>query len=117
VGNTDLAIGNQAAYLDIIDNVIMSSPLGIHFEYIQTGHIACNVFFNNGANANEPRFVIGRDGNVEGDPLFAGAGDYHLQPSSPARNAGCHKGKVVEPDGTLPDIGAYGGPLAAWATL
>lgn len=116
-GNTELAIGNQAAYLDIIDNIIVNSQLGIRFEYIQTGHIACNVFYGNGANANEPRFTIGSNGNVEGDPQFAGGGDYHLQPTSPGKDTGCHKGKVLEPDGTPPDRGAYGGPLAAWADL
>jgi hypothetical protein len=118
VGNTDLAIGNQAAYLDIIDNVIMDSQVGIVFEYIQTGHIACNVFYGNGANANEDgRFTIGSDGNIEADPHFVGNGDYHLAPGSPARDAGCHKGRAFEPDGTAPDIGAFGGPLAVWADL
>jgi hypothetical protein len=116
-GNTELAIGNQAAYLDIIDNVIMGSQLGVRFQYIQTGHIACNLFYGNGANANEPRFTIGSDGNLEAEPRFVGNGDYHLKPSSPGRDAGCHKGKVLEPDGTPPDIGAFGGPLAAWADL
>jgi hypothetical protein len=117
VDNTELAIGNQGAYLDIVDNFIVGSQLGIRFEYIQTGHIACNVFYGNGANANEPRFTIGSDGNLEAAPRFVGNGDYHLLPTSPGRDAGCHRGQVVEPDGTPPDIGAYGGPLAAWADL
>jgi hypothetical protein len=117
VGNLDLAIGNQAAYLDIIDNVIVESQLGVRFEFVQTGHIACNVFYGNGENASEDRFTIGSDGNVEAEPRFVGNGDYHLRPSSPGRDMGCHKGKVLEPDGTPPDIGAFGGPLAAWADL
>ncbi len=116
-GNSELAIGNHAAYLDIIDNIIVNSQLGIRFEYIQTGHIACNVFHGNGANANEPRFTIGSNGNVEAEPRFVGNGDYHLQPTSPAKDAGCHQRKVIEPDGTPPDIGAFGGPLSAWADL
>jgi hypothetical protein len=116
-GNTELAIGNQAAYLDIIDNIIVGSQLGIRFEYIQTGHITCNLFFGNGANANEDRFQIGSDGNIEAEPKFAGAGDYRLQLGSPGKDKGCHKSKVFEPDGSLPDIGAFGGPLAAWADL
>ncbi|HEU4731106.1 MAG TPA: hypothetical protein VFT22_24600 [Kofleriaceae bacterium] len=33
---------------------------------------------------------------------------------SPAIDAGCPPG-AREPDGTPRDIGAYGGPLAAWA--
>ena len=117
VGNSELAIGNQAAYLDIIDNIIVGSALGIRFQAIQTGHIACNLFHGNGANANEPRFTIGTNGNVEADPNFVGGGDYHLGPGSPGKDAGCHKDKVREPDGTPPDLGAFGGPLAVWADL
>jgi hypothetical protein len=117
IANTDLAIGNQAAYLDIIDNFIVGSRIGIRFQYAQTGHVACNVFHGNAANADDPRFTIGSDGNIEADPRFAGTGDYHLQPTSPGRDAGCHRGEVVEPDGTPPDIGVFGGPLAAWVAL
>jgi hypothetical protein len=128
VDNTELAIGNQAAYLDIIDNIIVRSPIGIRFAHIQTGHIRCNVFFGNGANQSDihlvpPRFTIGVNGNVEADPHFLGNGDYHLSGASPAKGAGCHGNQVAQPvvDGsssvTLPDIGAYGGPLAAWAEL
>jgi hypothetical protein len=116
-GNHELAIGNQAAYLDIIDNIIIGSQLGVRFEYEQTGHIACNLFFGNVRNANEDRFTIGQDGNLEADPRLAGDDDYHLLPGSPGKDAGCHEGDALEPDGTPPDIGAYGGPLAAWAEL
>ena len=123
IDNAELAIGNQAAYLDIIDNIIVGSAVGIRFEYIQTGHIRCNVFYANGANqaddypAVPPRFTIGTDGNVELDPKFVGNGEYHLDAASPAKGAGCHGDKAMQFDGSLPDIGAYGGPLAAWAEL
>ncbi|HEX8113467.1 MAG TPA: NosD domain-containing protein [Kofleriaceae bacterium] len=114
--NTELAIGNQAAFLDIIENVIAGSQLGIRFEFVQTGFIRCNLFFDNGADSNEPRFALGRDGNLGGDPAFVdpGAHDFHLRPGSPGIDAGCH-GDTFDPDGTPQDIGAYGGPLAAWA--
>src|SRR5512139_550267 len=122
VDNTELAIGNQAAYLDIVDNILVGSAIAVRFQYIQTGHIRCNVFFANGTNQaddfiNPPRFTIGSDGNVEIDPKLVGNGDYHLDPSSPAKGAGCHRTTVTQPDGSPPDIGAYGGPLAAWADL
>ena len=118
VNNTALAIGNQAAYLDIIDNVIVGSQLGVRFEYIQTGNIGCNIFYGNDANSSDPdRFAIGTNGNIEAEPKFVGNGDYHLQPSSPGKDASCHHGKAFEPDGTAPDIGAFGGPLAVWTDL
>lgn len=122
VDNAELAIGNQAAYLDIVDNVIVGSETAIAFQYVQTGHIKCNVFWNNTANQSDvhlvaPRFAIGADGNVEAEPKLVGNGDYHLQPGSPAKDTGCHGSNAREADGTLPDIGAYGGPLAAWTQL
>ena len=122
VNNTQLAIGNMAAYLDIIDNVIAGSQVGIRFEYVQTGKIRCNLFYGNGANqsdptSNPPRFTIGEDGNVQIDPHFAAVGDYRLGDGSPAIDAGCDRGQAFEPDGSPPDIGAFGGPLRAWVTL
>lgn len=121
-GNRDLAIGNQSAYLDLIENVIAQSRVGVRFEFVQTGFIRCNVFFENRANQASPyvddtRFTIGEDGNIEIDPRFAdpGAGDFHLQAGSPAIDHGCSSGH--EPDGSPHDIGAYGGPLAGWVAL
>jgi hypothetical protein len=75
-------------------------------------------YFHNGADTNEPRFSIGHDSNLDGDPRFVdpGAHDFHLRPGSPGIDAGCH-GDSFEPDGTPHDIGAYGGPLAVWAQL
>jgi hypothetical protein len=122
--NRELAIGNQAAYLDILSNIIVGSPVGIHFEAIQTGYIRCNVFWNNTANQADtyvvpPRFTIGTDGNVEVEPQFVDApnGDFHIPPGSPGHDTGCHGGSAFEPDGSPPDIGAYGGALAAWVEL
>ncbi len=120
--NTELAIGNQAAYLDIIDNVIVGSRTGILFQYVQTGFIRCNIFYGNGTNQDDiylvpPRFTIGTDGNVEVEPRFVGNGDWHLHPDSPGKDHGCHGDAAREPDGTLPDIGVYGGPLAAAVDL
>ena len=120
--NGQLAIGNQAAYLDIIDNIIAGSQVGIRFEYVQTGKIRCNLFYDNGANQQDtydvpPRFTIGTDGNVEIDPQFAAASDYHLAPSSPAQDAGCDPGTAFEPDGSPVDIGVYGGALGRWVTF
>lgn len=123
VGNRELAIGNQAAYLEIVDNIIVGSDVGVRFEFIQTGRSACNVFWDNRLVEHDnrypdyPRFEIGSDGNVEADPLFAGGGDYHVPPGSPAKDAGCLEAKVDDADGTPPDIGAFGGAYGTWTVF
>jgi hypothetical protein len=115
--NTEEAIVNQAAYLDIIGNVVARSGVGILHQYIQNGRIRCNLFFQNGANGADvhlvpPRFEIGKDGNIELDPLFEHPelGDFHPKQGSPLHGAGCFDG----PDGTPQVLGAYGGPLGRW---
>jgi hypothetical protein len=122
INNSQLAIGNQAAYLDIIDNVITGSQTGIRFEYVQTGKIRCNVFFDNGANQADdydhpPRFAIGSDGNIDVDPHFVSATDFHLAPSSAAIDAGWDQGHAFDPDRSAVDIGVYGGPLASYVVF
>ncbi len=117
--NAGVAVGSSAAYLDVVDNVIARSGVGIHHEFVQTGRVRCNVFFENGANATSDygaRFEIGRDGNLEVDPGFvdAGRGDFHPLAHSSLRDAGCFEGESSDPDGSRRDVGAYGGPLAGW---
>jgi hypothetical protein len=119
--NTREAIVSHAAYLDIINNVVARSEVGIFHAYIQTGRIRCNVFFQNEANGADlhlvpPRFEIGQDGNIELDPLFASAeaGNFHPVAGSPLIDAGCFESLDLDQDGTREDIGAYGGPLGRW---
>ena len=55
---------NQAAYLDLQDNIIVGSGIGILFEGIQTGFIRCNIFWDNARHEDNvhiqpPRFTIG----------------------------------------------------------
>lgn len=117
--NTREAIVSQAAYLDILNNVVARSEVGIWHAHIQTGRIRCNLFFENGVNGADihdvpPRFEIGTDGNVELDPLFVspGEGNFHPAGASPLLDAGCFEG--LDPNGTHEDRGAYGGPLGSW---
>ncbi|MFE8601364.1 right-handed parallel beta-helix repeat-containing protein [Archangium violaceum] len=117
--NTREAIVSQAAYLDILNNVVARSEIGIWHANIQTGRIRCNLFFENGVNGADihlvpPRFEIGTDGNVELDPLFVSpeAGNFRPAGDSPLIDAGCFEG--LEQNGTREDRGAYGGPLGSW---
>jgi hypothetical protein len=115
------AIVSQAASLDIVNNVIVRSKVGILHAHIQTGRIRCNLFFQNEAHGADvhsvpPRFTLGEDGNVELDPLFEDpfAGNFLPQVGSPLRDAGCFEGHGFDLDGTRQDLGAYGGPLGRW---
>lgn len=119
--NTQEAIVSQAAYLDIINNVMARSQVGVFYMAVQTGRIRCNLFFQNDANGADyyqvpPRFEIGQDGNVELDPLFASteAGNFHPADGSPLLDAGCFESLELDQDGSREDIGAYGGPLGRW---
>lgn len=117
--NRRLAIGSNAGYVDIVDNLVARSEVGIRHAYVQTGRIRCNAFFENGANAasdHGTRFVMGQDGNFELDPglVDARGGDFHLAPGSALRDAGCFEGASRDPDGSRRDVGAYGGPLGGW---
>ncbi len=48
--------------------------------------------------------------NLSKDPLFIGNGDFRLKPDSPAINAG--DSTTYDLDGTVSDLGIYGGPQA-----
>ena len=62
--------------------------------------------------ANVPSRIVYASSNFKADPLFADLEnwDVHLLPGSPAIDAGFPD--LLDPDGTLSDIGAYGGPFA-----
>jgi hypothetical protein len=119
--NSSQAIVSHAAYLDVLNNVVAGSRVGVHHSYIQRGRVRCNVFFQNGAHLQErflvpPWFQVGQQGNVEVDPLFLLPEYDVFRPGeeSPLVDAGCFGEALPDPDGTPQDVGAYGGPLGAW---
>lgn len=56
----------------------------------------------------------GVNGNISMDPLFMNPenGDFRLQPDSPCIDAGNPNPIYDDPDGSINDMGAYGGPKA-----
>jgi hypothetical protein len=119
--NTRQAIVSNAAYLDIFNNVVARSEVGLMHSYVQQGGIRCNMFFQNGVNGADihrvpPRFELGQDGNVELDPLFISpeTGIFRPAADSPLLDTGCFEDTVSDLDETRQDIGAYGGPLGRW---
>lgn len=103
--NRRMAVGNQAAYLDIVSNIFGRTTYGanIAFEAVQRGRIRCNIFF-------APGPLTATDDDYVGDPSFIDAehGNFGLRADSPAIAAGCLNGE---------DIGAGGGPMGEEAPL
>jgi hypothetical protein len=104
------------------NNIVAGNPeegLRIDAEGITNRH---NLIFGNGPSTFTPGF-----GTVTADPQFVGGGDYHLQPSSPAIDAG--DGDALQSDITTDldgapriqlaaiDIGAYEAPEGAPAAV
>jgi hypothetical protein len=68
------------------------------------------VWSNDSSNYKDIWDQSGINGNLNIDPKFVGDGDFHLQPGSPAINAG--DSTLYDIDGSVSDIGLYGGPQA-----
>jgi hypothetical protein len=72
---------------------------------------ANNIVWNNKAGEYEGIWDQAEiNGNLNVDPKFAGAGDFRLQEDSPALHAG--DSATFNIDGSISDIGIYGGPQA-----
>jgi hypothetical protein len=71
-----MAIGSQAAYLDVIGNIVEGSATGVQHEFIQMGRVSCNVFAQ--MDDRGSRVPIGEQGNLTVDAAFVDTanGDY-----------------------------------------
>jgi hypothetical protein len=117
VNNAALAIGSQAAYLDVIGNIVASSAVGVEHEFVQQGRISCNVFV--AVDNPGTRVPIGTQGNVTATEAFLDAahGDFRPTAALIAQLAPC-LGEI----GGLADFvpwlsqapGAFGGALGSW---
>lgn len=115
VGSTQHAIAITAGYVDVVDNVVAGSTQSAMFqEYIQRGRVQCNLV--SGRDPSLPMMMtVGVDGNLEADPRFVdfAQGDFHLGAGSPGLDTGCDV-DLPDVDGSLPDLGAWGGPAGQW---
>lgn len=115
--NQQMAVASQAAYLDVVGNIIESSQVGVSHEFVQTGRISCNGFALNGNDGE--RVPIDQGGNVSLGQAFIAPdeGDFRPTPALISAVGQC-----------LPDVselvaswsraepGAFGGVLGAWST-
>jgi hypothetical protein len=112
----------------IINNIVSDNDRsGIHFQKILSFNISYNDFYNNYPDFDTPtRNSLGillqtNTNNDQCDPYFnislsplfmdANTNNFQLQQNSPCRNAGNPSAFFNNIDGTINDIGAYGGSL------
>ena len=114
IDNEQLAIGAQAAYLDVVGNIVAGSPTGLYQESIQTGRIACNGFVAVG-NVGE-RVPLGEQGNLTFEQAFVDPanGDFRPTPELTAALAACLAGQLNVAASSSPAPGAFGGTLGRW---
>jgi len=103
------------------NNIIVQNGIGFEIDVVGGNDAdnpvwANNLVFGNTTNYQGTAPQTGISGNISADPLFinGAAGDYHLQPGSPAINTGSSVGApIVDFDGTprpfngIWDIGAF----------
>jgi len=120
-GNCGLAIWSNECSGRFANNIATGNgwrqewvcpPVGF-WNYGQLANfiVSHNNIFNNkeGEYRDMPDFTDTL-GNISADPMFAGEDDYHLKPESPCINSG--DSLITDNDGTVSDMGVYGGPRA-----
>ena len=100
-----------ASKVDVDGTILFGNDCGVSDDRANVSVSECLFFDNteNGCNTGDP---VGSSGNIEGDPLFVAADDFHLSTGSPAINMGPDSEKFRDLDGTQNDMGAYGGPFS-----
>lgn len=100
---------SKSPTLLVVNNIISDNYLEGIYVYESTVSLQNNDVFNN-AKENYRGISPGIN-DLSADPLFVNSpSDLHLQPGSPAINAG--DPSIFDPDGSRSDMGAYGGPGA-----
>lgn len=112
--NQQLAVGSQAAYLDVIGNIVVGSGVGVNHEFIQTGRISCNAFAQVG-NVGD-RVPIGEQGNLVIDQAFvdSAGGDFSPIPALVSALVDCLGGGSDLAPWSTTEPGAFGGVLGLW---
>lgn len=118
-GNCGVAIWSEDCRGRFINNIVTGNGWKKQWVAPQVGFwnngepenfiIECNNVWNNVmGNYSDMDDLTGENGNISEDPLFVSEDDYHLQEGSPCIDAGSTA--VSEGDGSISDMGMYGGP-------
>jgi parallel beta-helix repeat protein len=120
-GNCGLAIWSETCRGRFLNNIVIQNGWRDEWVAPQVGIMNYgkaenfliahnNVWDNVKGNYRDLPDLTGIDGNISANPLFVSDKDHHLTESSPCRNAGSPL--ISEGDGSISDIGMYGGPDA-----
>ncbi len=103
VGNAT-GISCSMVIATLSNNIVVDNSIGFLKDQFSPTTIinSYNNVWNNTANFNN---VSAGAGGVSVNPLFIGAGDYHLQSMSPCINTG--NPAIYDLDGSISDMGAY----------
>ncbi len=121
IGNCGLAIWSESCRGRFVNNIIIDNGWRDQWVAPQVGLwnngnpsnfvIANNNVWNNSAgNYGDMDDLTGSDGNISANPGFTADGDYHLTETSPCIDSGSPL--ISEGDGSVSDMGMYGGPNA-----
>jgi hypothetical protein len=118
-GNCGVAIWSEECRGRFLNNIIVENGWKEQWVAPRVGFwdngdldnfiIECNDFWNNvEGNYGDMDDITGVNGNISLDPRFMSASDYRLQQTSPCRDSGSNA--ISEGDGSVSDMGMYGGP-------
>jgi hypothetical protein len=121
-GNCGFAIWSEEVKGECTNNIIVNNGwrdewvcprVGIwNYENYQNFSITHNnIWANEKGNYRDLPDLTGVDSNISVDPQFISETDFHLPLDSPLRDKG--NPLYTDPDGTISDIGMYGGPQAS----
>ncbi len=71
-----------------------------------------DIWVNSPADTDSFGFTAGASGNIAADPAFVSTSDFHLRSSS--RLIGAGSPLLIDPDGSISDIGALGPDGSGW---
>jgi hypothetical protein len=109
---------SQYVTLTLVNNILINNTYGAYAEEYYgapTLNSSYNRYFGNtknrGTNGGRSTSLTSQNDSDNSDPKFVDlGGDFHLQPRSPAIDAGSPSLAYKDADGTRNDQGAYGGP-------
>lgn len=102
-------------YIFLKNNIFINNGTAVSTQYYAGGEAQNNLFWNNSADFSAPENWDSITWSITANPMLTG--DYRLQDSSPAIDAGINQAAYNDLDGSRNDLGMFGGPHAPDAMI